>query len=269
MNFYIATFYKDFKIAINYKIQFIASFINIFITLYAFYLLSLLVGEGNTNSLESYGNDYFFFLFTGMLTAEYTLVLISSASRKIRTMQLNGIFEELIVNGKKEIHIMLSSITYPMAWFLFKVLLYLLYAIFFFEIEINFSYLSFASFASWLLFTISILGIGLISAAAVIYIKSGEFINTLYLSISAFIGGVAYPLSILPYPLYIISYLVPTSHFLEIVRLDIISDNDNFFIYYDQLILLTIIAFLTITIGLISFKYSLIYAKKDGSLLYY
>ena len=60
--------------------------------------------------LDEYGGDYFKFILIGALSAQITILFITTLSREIRIMQLSGIFEEYIIAGRNEIVILLASL---------------------------------------------------------------------------------------------------------------------------------------------------------------
>ena len=194
MKFLYETFLKDFKIAISYKAQFAFSIISIFITILTFILIPKLIDSGNSIHLKEY-NSYMFFLIFGVISAEISMILITNPSRNIREMQLTGVFEELIASGKNISAIILSTFIYPIAWLFMRVMVYIIAGVFIFNIDIELSNLSYITIISLLVFSFSMIGIGLISISSIITIKSGNYIGTMYLSISSLLGGVAYQIS--------------------------------------------------------------------------
>ena len=268
MKFIFSTFLKDLRIATSYKAQFIFSIISIFFAIFTFYLISKLVDTGSSVHLEKYDN-YMFFLIFGLISAETSMIIITNPLKNIRDMQLTGVFEELIASGRNVKEVILSTFAYPIIWLIFRISLYLLVSIFIFDIGIQFYNLSYISLLSIFLFCIGMIGIGLISISSVITIKSGNFIGTLYLSLSSFFGTVAYPISVLPEQIIFISYLIPTTHFLAIFREDAISQNLLIMdIAYNFIFLLTLSVSLFL-MGLYLLDVSIKVAKKHGSLLYY
>ena len=266
MKFFYETFLKDFKIAISYKAQFIFSIISIFITILTFFLISKLIDSGNSIYLKEY-SSYMFFLIFGVISAEISMILITNPSKNIREMQLTGVFEELIASGKNISAIILSTFIYPIVWLSLRVMVYIIAGVFIFNIEL--SNLSYVTIISSLVFAISMIGIGLISISSIITIKSGNYIGTMYLSISSLLGGVAYPISVLPEKIRFMSELLPTTHFLNIFRLDAINADLAFADILNDFKLLLFLSLLFFSLGLYLLKISIKIAKKHGSLLFY
>jgi ABC-type multidrug transport system permease subunit len=91
----------------------------------------------------------------------------------------------------------------------------------------------------------------------------------MYLSISSLLGGVAYPTSVLPEKIRFMSELLPTTHFLNIFRLDAINTELTFAEISNDFKLLIFLSLLLFSFGLYLLKISMKIAKKQGSLLFY
>ena len=269
MSFLFETFTKDFKIAISYKLQFAFSIISIFITIYTFYLISKLIDSGSTIHLNEYDNSYLFFLIFGIISAEISLNLIINPARSVREMQLTGVFEELIASGRPIYQIALSTFMYPLFWLFLKLLIYSVFSSIVFGLDIYFLNISFITIYASFVFVIGMIGIGLISISMVILVKSSDFIGNIYLSLSALFGGVAYPISVLPNFLQKFSEILPTKHYLEILRKDAQSNSINIEDFYHQAYALSFLSILLICVSIYLLNFAIKVAKKNGSLLYY
>ena len=125
MIFLLETFIKDFKIALSYRLQFFLSIFSVFFSFYFLVIFSSLIDEGANSSLVKYGGNYFKFLFFGILVAEISNILLKTMPDTLRTYQRTGIFEELMLNGKKEISIILASLLYPGFRLFIRVIIYI------------------------------------------------------------------------------------------------------------------------------------------------
>ncbi len=267
-NFYISTFLKDFKIALSYKLQFVFNFLSIFVSIFFIFIFSGLVDGTENSIMEKYGGSYFIFLFVGVLTAELSVLLLNTMPMKIREYQLTGIFEELMMSGRKENKIILSTLLYPS---FFQFMRYGLYFLLFslFEGAGDFtSNLSVFSFLALLLFSVSLIGISLISTAFTVLFQSRGIINTLYLSCSSVLSGVAFPVELLPKFLIYLGEIFPTTQFLNITRSDlagIITLED----VYLSLSIMFFMAVFLISLGTTLLNKSIDMSKRNGTLLTY
>ena len=268
MKFLYETFLKDFRIAISYKAQFLFSIISILLTVFAFFLISQLIDSGNSIHLEQY-DSYMFFLIFGVISSEISMILITNSSINIIEMQLTGIFEELIASGRNISEIILSTFMYPILWLIIRILIYVFAANYIFNVSIHLDNISFISLAAVLFFVVSMIGIGLVSISSIITIKSGNYLGTVYLTISSVFGGVAYPTSVLPDKIAFISEFLPTTHFLDIFRMDAMTANLSFSEISHNFTILFFLSLIFISLGLYLLKISIKIAKKHGSLLFY
>jgi len=85
---------------------------------------------------------------------------------------------------------------------------------------------------------------------------------------SGLLGGVLYPVTVLPDWLKPFSAILPITHGLEAIRQILLNGADIVTIRY-QLLILSILSVLSITAGIASVYYGLRIAKKEGSLLHY
>ena len=269
MNFYFQTFLKDLRIAISYKAQFVFSIVSIFISIFFIFIFSSLFESSNNQILDKYGGSYFNFLFIGFITAELTFLFLNTMPNKVREYQMTGVFEELIMSGRKEIEVILSSLLYPIVFQIFRLFCYW-FALTVTGIDLEFlNQLGYQSILAFLLFSINLIGISLISTAFTIIYKSPGIINRLYLSATSILSGVAFPIELLPKFLEILGQLLPTTHFLTIVRIDVISSSEQISVNYGNFLFLILSAIALLIIGTLIIKKAIEVAKKNGSLLLY
>tara|TARA_Y100001980_G_C14534624_1_gene311033 strand:- start:562 stop:1371 length:810 start_codon:yes stop_codon:yes gene_type:complete len=266
MIFLLETFIKDFKIALSYRLQFFLSIFSVFFSFYFLVIFSSLIDEGANSSLVKYGGNYFKFLFFGILVAEISNILLKTMPDTLRTYQRTGIFEELMLNGKKEISIILASLLYPGFRLFIRVIIYIfLYEFLIYENLL--SNLNMISYLSILLFVLSLIGISLIGVAFTIFLKGSAVVPQMYLMLSSIVCGVAFPIELLPNILQIISEFFPTTHFLFIIRNNAFEIDSVDITYRIQALGFLSILFFTLGAFLVSKAINL--SKKNGSLLFY
>ena len=269
MNFYFQKFIKDLRIAASYKAQFIFSIFSIFVSIFFIYIFSSLFESSTSEVLDKYGGNYFNFLFFGFITAELTFLFLNTMPNKVREYQMTGIFEELIMSGRKEIDIIISSLIYPMVFQLFRLGCYFI-ALFVSGIELNFlQNFSMISVLAFFSFAVCLIGISFVSTAVTILYKTPSVINRIYLSATSILSGVAFPIELLPKYLEKISYIFPTTHFLNIIRNDSLNSWYDDYGFTEGMMILLILAVSLLILGVFLFNKSVQVAKKNGSLLLY
>ena len=124
--------------------------------------------------------------------------------------------------------------------------------------------------AALLLTVIAFSSLGIISASFIMIFKRGDPIAWLISSTSTLVGGVFYPISILPDWLQKLSYLFPITYSLDAIRLSLLQGYGfaNQEVTRD-LAALVVFSVITLPVSLVIFRYAVRRAKKDGSLAYY
>jgi ABC-2 type transport system permease protein len=258
---------RDFLITISYRLKFVLQIAGIFVSTLMFFFLSKLVGKGVTNQLAAYGGDYFAFVLIGIAFTDYLSVSIGSFAGQIRSAQVQGTLEALLVTPTSVPVILFSSSLYSFSFTSLRVILYLVFGVIIFGLKLHIT--SVLAFLVIMLLTIlSFSGIGLLSAAFIIAFKQGSPIGFLVSTASALFGGVFYPVAVLPSWLEPYAYLLPITHALEAMR-HILINGASLGAVYDKALILAIFAGVLLPIGLVSFGYGLTMARKQGSLIHY
>jgi len=111
-------------------------------------------------------------------------------------------------------------------------------------------------------------GIGLLSAAFITVLKQGSPISWVIGTASGLLGGVFYPVTVLPSWLQSYAYLLPITHALEAIR-KVLLKGATFSAIYNEILALSIFVMLLFPLGLFAFSYGLKLARKEGSLIHY
>lgn len=258
---------KDFINESSYKLAFVTQVAGIFFTTVVWFFLSNLFGNSVSPYLKKYGGDYFSFVLIGISFTNYLEVSLRSFSSSIRSAQTLGTLEAMLVTQTNVQMIIFSSSLYSFIMTSFRVFVYLLCGTIFFGLPMgNANY-----FGAFLILTITIAcfsSLGIISASFIMVFKKGNPLNWIFVNLSYLLGGVLYPISVLPGWLEKISYLLPITYSLEGMRMALIKG------YTIHDLLPNIIPLLGFTVvllplGMSIFKLSVKRAKMDGSLIQY
>ena len=263
----LAFFKRDFKIATSYRLQFIIQGFSIILSTFAFFLLSGMFDGQQITSLEPYGGDYFPFILIGLALTDYLTISTNTFATEIRSAQMVGTLESLLVTPTSIYTILLSSFTYKALSTSLRMLLYFLLGYFLFSVRFQ-SVNVFALSISFILTLLPFFGLGLLSASFIIVFKQGSPISGLMAMSSGLLGGVIYPVTVLPNWLQPFSSILPITHGLEAMR-QILLNGMGFQDISRQLIILSLLSLVFVGIGSISLYYGLKIARKEGSLLHY
>lgn len=260
---------RDFLIDISYKLKFLLQVGGIFISTLMLFFLSRLVGTGVANQMEPYGGNYFAFVLIGVAFTDYLSVSLGSFSGQIRSAQMMGTLEALLVTPTSVSNILFSSTLYNFSFTSVRVLLYLIIGIFVFGLNLYVTPMSLPAFFVVMVLTIlAFSGIGLLSAAFIIVFKQGSPISWVMGTASGLLGGVLYPVTVLPSWLRPYAYLLPITHALEAMR-QVLLNGASFSVVYKEIIALSLFVLFLLPTGLLAFGYGLKLARKEGSLIHY
>lgn len=260
---------KDFLIEVSYRFSFVLQFASIFFSVVMFYFVAKLIGDAPTvkNSLAAYGGNYFSFVLIGIAFSNFLSVGLGSFSTSIRSEQMIGTLEAMLVTPTGLSNIIISSSQWNFAFTSLRVGVYLLLGGLFFGVDFsNASVLP--ALAALLLTVVAFSSLGIISASFIMIFKRGDPIAWAISTSSTLLGGVYYPITILPDWLQTVSYLFPITYSLRAIRMSLLQ-GEGFSEVGGDLISLVVFSIITLPLSLLIFRYAVGRAKKDGSLAYY
>lgn len=263
----VAFIVRDFKVATSYRLQFFMQTFSVFFSSTVFFMLSKMIGTEKLPALANYNGDYFSFLIIGIALTDYFTVSSSAFASEIRSSQVIGTLESLLVTPTSITTILLSSYIYKLLYTSLRITIYFLLGTLVFGAQFNLSNVT-GILIIFLLLLLSFIGLGLMSAAFIIVLKQGSPISAFISISSGLLGGVMYPVSVLPDWLLPISKLLPITYGLEAIRQLLLNDASIADIY-QQILALIIFAMILFSLGVFSILKGVQIAKKEGSLLHY
>ncbi|RMF93798.1 MAG: ABC transporter permease [Candidatus Schekmanbacteria bacterium] len=258
---------KDFLEQSSYKFNFITQFIGIFLSTILFYFVSKLVGTAASPYLKPYGGDYFAFVLIGIAFSSYLSVALSSFSTAIQGAQVSGTLEALLVTQTSIPTIIISSSLYSFLLTSLRVVLYLLLGAFVFGVNMDAKGIPIAILIL-MLTTIAFSSLGIISASFIMVLKRGDPFMWIFTNASWFLGGVYYPVDVLPSWLQKLSYFLPITYALEGMRLALLKGYSIFQLKFHILALL-LFCIIMLPLSVTIFIFAVQKTKRDGSLTHY
>ncbi|MEJ2304341.1 MAG: ABC transporter permease, partial [Anaerolineales bacterium] len=226
-----------------------------------------LLGSAASPYLEAYGGDYFAFVLIGIAFAGYFGVGLSSFSSSLRQAQTTGTLEAMLTTPTALSTIILSSSLWSYLLTTLRVLVYLLIGDLFLKVNLGGgNYLG--ALIVLILTIISFSSLGIIAASFIMVLKRGDPITWLFNATSSFLGGIYYPVTILPGWLQFFSYLLPVTYALRAMRLALLQGASTATILSDILVLAVFSAIL-MPASLLAFRFAVRRARVDGSLSQY
>ena len=263
----VAFLWKDFLNASSYKFAFVTQFAGILFSALSMFFLSRLVGETAQPYLGQYGGDFFSFVIIGVALAGYMQVALGAFAANIREAQITGTLEAMVATRTSAPMIILSSSLYSFLVTTIQILVYLLIGALAFGLQLKQANY-FGAFLILFLTIISFSSVGVISASFILIYKRGDPFNWVFTSLSWLLGGVYYPITVLPEWLQTVSFVFPITHALEGIRLALLQGYATGELL-SSILPLVVFGLIMVPAGILLFRYAVRVAKMNGSLTQY
>jgi ABC-2 type transport system permease protein len=262
---------RDFQVEASYRLSFLLQFFGLFVNTLMWFFLSGFIdavsGGGGSMRAQTGTASFFPWLLTGITVQRFLDVSLSSYASQIRSEQTLGTLEAMLVTPSRLWHLMLSSSVWSFTFAGLQAALYLLFGVVIFGIDLEVGNL-FGGLLAILLTIAAFSGIGILSAAFVLYFKRGNPINFVIGSTTMLFGNVIIPFRSLPDEIAWIAPLTPVFYATSAVRGALLHAR-SFAELLPDLLALTGFAALLLPAGLVGARYAVRRAKQEGSLVQY
>ncbi|MFQ5401033.1 MAG: ABC transporter permease [Anaerolineae bacterium] len=258
---------RDFFTETSYRFAFLAGIGGILIRAFIFYFLSLLFGESAAPLLQDYGGDYFSFVIIGIALGGYFGVGLNGFARALRQAQTTGTLEAMMMTPTPVSLIIVGSAAWSYTYTTFRVLVYLLLGVAFLGLDLSGANTA-AALVILALAIISFASIGVLAASVIMIIKRGDPVTALFGNLANLIGGVFYPVALLPGWLQAIARLFPITYALRAMRMALLN-GVSWDVLASDLLALALFCAVLFPLSLVVFRFAAERARKDGSLAHY
>lgn len=257
---------RDWGIARSYRFALALDVIDLVVFLLLFYFVGKLVGDSEAVKTSQVAPNYISFVAVGISVMGIMQVGLTSFALKLRRDQNTGTLEALLITPTSYSWLILGSATYDVlrAAGLGAGLLAIGVVFFGVDLDVTASALGILVLAiptALLLF----IGLGVAIAAVVIVFKEIASLLALAATALAILGGVYFPLSVLPEPVQAIAEASPFTWALEVIRAALLGGS----VSTAQLVALVIAAPLVIPLALAVLEAAVRRAKRTGTLAQY
>ena len=258
---------RDIINEISYKLSFFLQLLGIFPVVLMFFFLSRLVGSTISGPLQPYGGNYFPFVLIGIAVQNYLTLSLSGFSGSLRESQLSGTLEAVMATPVRLPSFLMGSTAYSFVLNALRIFIYLAVGSLLFDVHFNWARLP-AAFGIICLTIAAFSSLGIFSASFIMVFKRGDPVNWGFSVISWLLGGVYYPVSILPLWLQKVASIIPMTHSLEALRLILLTE-EGFGCLWDNVLILGLWGAIGLPVSLFCFRYTLNRAKMQGALGHY
>lgn len=255
---------RDFQLAISYRLAFFLRCLTILIVVTIFYYVSRIF----TGRAELFTNwrDPLAAWITGLAVLNYFMTNFSSLANAIRSEQLQGTLESVLMTPISVPGLIVASSTLDFIAATFYSSLYLIFGAVFFGVTYQGSYL--LAFLILILTTLVFASLGILSASFAMVFKKADPVAVLLGTGTAVFSGVFFPPQLLPETMQKISKLLPATYGLTAIRGVLIENNGLNEARGPIVTLLTFLAVL-LPLSIWIFSRAVRRAKREGSLIQY
>jgi ABC-2 type transport system permease protein len=260
-------FRRDFAVARSYRAAFLIEIFQALLGSASFYFLSRFVESPTLEKSLPPGTNYFSFALVGIAFFDYLSVALSTFDGSLQEARQNGTLENLLVTQTSLSVILAGSSLYPFALMSLRTAIYIGWGAVLFGFPLQ--------GANWLgallVLGASVLafsGLGVLSASYLLIFKRGNPVNWAILGLSTVVGGMMYPISVLPVWLQYVARLIPVTYSLEGMRAAILAHASTRELLPPIAILL-LFAALLLPISFAIFSWALRRTKITGTLTHF
>jgi ABC-2 type transport system permease protein len=259
-----AFLYRDFLSDLSYRFAFFLQLGGMIFSVAVFFFASRMI-DPTTAGFD--GIAPFPWLLVGVAFQLYFSTALYSFSAKVRSEQVMGTLEAMLVSPTPTSLVIFSSTAWDFTWGALRLLVYLLAAVLIFGVSLHVESPA-ALLLGVALTLLSSAGIGMISASFILYFKRGDPVNFLLTMGTMFFGNVLFPAKVLPPAIAWVSDWFPMSWSLRIVR-GALLQGVGLQEVSGPLLRLAVLTALLVPAGLFSAKRSIRKAKQEGTLVQY
>jgi ABC-2 type transport system permease protein len=257
---------RDFLIQTSYRAGFAVQILGIFVAVPGFYFLSKVFNGATSDVMDRYGGNYFAFLLLGIAFVDYLALSLKTFNESLRESQLMGTFEIVLLAPVRLWEVLIYSSTWGYIFTTMRFAAYIGCGMLF---GLNLDAANVGS--AIVVLSVSIVAfaaLGMLIASVTVVIKRGEGLVTMASVLSSLLGGIIYPIEVMPHWMQTLAKFLPITHALEAMRLALLRSATITELLPSIAILLLFSAVL-MPIALLAFGYAVQWGKISGTLSQY
>lgn len=258
---------KSFYIQWSYRLAIFLSILGTIGSILTFYFIDRLFGHQIVDHLAPYGVSYFPYVLIGIAFSGFIGTSIGTISGLLNQEQTIGTLEALLVTPTRVENIIGAMISWDLLYAFVQLALYTIMGALFFNVD--FSNINIVStLIITLLSIISFKSLSIISAGFILIFKRGDPVSWLVSIVVELLGGVYFPITVLPGWLETIAGFFPLTYAIRSIEMAIYQGADISELSSD-ITSLFIFAVVLFPLGILMLRVALKKAKHDGSLIQY
>lgn len=258
---------RDWQIEKSYRLSFGFQLLGMLMQLGVFYYLSGLLPSTTSQFLAPYGGSYFPFVLLGLAFQGYLGTGLASFASNLRQAQTSGTLEAMLATPTDLSTLILCSALWNYLFTTFRVVLYLTLGWLF----IGGAPPPVAWHSAGLVLLLSVIvfsSLGIGAASFIMVLKRGDPVTGVLSAVATFLGGVYFPVQLLPSWLGQIAQWLPLTFALEALRQAVLQ-GAGLHALAKPLMQLSGYAVVCLPLGLVCFRWAVERARRDGSLTHF
>jgi ABC-2 type transport system permease protein len=257
-------FLRDLRIASTYRGPFLLEFIEALFGVAMFYYVARFVDSPELRMALPQGNSYFAYSLVGFVFFDYLNAALDTFDHSLQEARDTGTLEPLLVSQTSLPVMLAGSAVYPFAATTIRIAVYLGWGAVLFGFPVRGSNW-FAAIVVLLATLLAFSGMGILSAAYLLLFKRGNPAKWFLLGISSVVGGMLFPVSILPDWLQFIARLNPVTYALDAMR-GALLDGAGLLAIGRPLLILLLFGAVLLPVSMAAFAWALRRTKITGTL---
>ncbi|MFH2137104.1 MAG: ABC transporter permease [Candidatus Omnitrophota bacterium] len=258
---------KDLLIETSYKLSFFLNIFSVFVLLLTYFFIDKLFSGRISKHLQEFGVNYFSYVLLSMAFFSYIGVGMGSFADQVRQEQTMGTLETLLLTPTRVGIILGSMACWNLIFATFNICIYFILGVFLFHIDFgNVNILS--AIIILILTIICFSSLGILSACFIIVFKRGNPIAWVINNLEGLLGGVFFPIAVMPKFLQTIAQFLPITHAIRAIELAVYK-NYTLSQLSSECAILLIFSIILSPLSFFAFGYALKKARQQGSLIQY
>lgn len=261
---FLLFFQRDLRIASTYRSPFVLELVDALFGAAMFYYVARFVDSPQLRQSLPQGTSYFAYSLVGFIFFDYLHVALNSFDHSLEEARDTGTFEPLLVTQVSLPVILAGSAIYPFAVTTLRIAVYLSWGAALFDFPLRS-----ANWLSVLVVLVATLlafsGLGIFSSAFLLLFKRGNPSKWFFLGVSSVVGGMLFPVSILPDWLQVVAHLNPVTFALDGMRAALLGGASLPAIAH-PLFILFLFALVLLPTSMLAFSWALHRTKANGTL---
>jgi len=258
---------KDFLLEVSYRFATALALIEVASGLLIYFFIDRLFGQEVVGYLKPYGVGYFPYVLLGLALFSFMGTGISGLAAQVSWEQVMGTLEAILATPLRPRMLALGLSLWGVLYACGEMLGYLLLGAVFLGAPVgNANLLSVAVIL--VLAVVSFNSLGLLAASVIVIFKRGNPVAWIFQGVAGLLGGVYFPVEILPDWLQSLSALIPVTYAVRGLQLAVYQ-GASLPALRGEILPLAFLAAVLLPLGLFSFAASIRQAKREGSLAHY